>query len=153
MKKSLLNQTDSAELLSRLQALQVNSTRQWGKMTPHQMLCHLTDSFVGMMGGKSVSNKSNLFMRSVGKWVALQAPIPWPHGIKTMPEMDQLINGTRPVEFEQDRQKLQQAIAQFTASPRTFAFVPHPIFGTMTEAEWMIWGYRHCDHHFRQFGI
>jgi hypothetical protein len=28
----------------------------------------------------------------------------------------------------------------------------HPIFGRMTEAEWMRWGYLHTDHHLRQFG-
>lgn len=153
MKKSLLNASDKAEILTRLQSLQPNSPRQWGRMTAHQMMCHLTDSFVGMMGGKAVSNKSNFFSRSVMKWVALQSSLTWPHGIKTMPEMDQEVGGTPPEEFEQDRQKLEQAIAKFTTPQRTFAFMPHPIFDVMTEAEWMIWGYKHCDHHFRQFGI
>ena len=104
MKKSLLNASDKAEILTRLQSLQPNSPRQWGRMTAHQMMCHLTDSFVGMMGGKAVSNKSNFFSRSVMKWVALQSSLTWPHGIKTMPEMDQEVGGTPPEEFEQDRQ-------------------------------------------------
>jgi hypothetical protein len=117
------------------------------------MICHLTDSFVGMMGGKAVSSKSNFFMRTAGKWVALKAPMPWPHGIKTMPEMDQEIGGTRPVDFASDRQKLVQAIERFAAPQRDFSFHPHPIFGMMAEEEWMNWGYKHCDHHFRQFGI
>ena len=121
-------------------------------MTPHQMMCHLTDSFVGMMGGKVVSEKSNFFSRSVMKWVALQTSLPWPHGVKTRPEVDQEIGGTPPAEFEQDRQNLRLAIEQFAATQRTFAFPAHPIFGAMKETEWMIWGYKHCDHHFRQFG-
>ncbi len=140
------------QILARLQSVQADSPRQWGKMTPHQMICHLRDSFVGMMGGKDVSTKSNFFTRTIMKWGALKLPFPWPHDVKTMPEMDQEIGGTPPEEFEQDRQKLVQAIEQFTASQRTFVFTPHPIFGTMTEDEWMIWGYRHCDHHLRQFG-
>ncbi|MBL8203697.1 MAG: DUF1569 domain-containing protein [Blastocatellia bacterium] len=145
--------SDRAEILARLNQLRPDCQRQWGKMTPNQMLCHLTDSFVSMMGGKEVSNKSNFFMRSAGKWIALKAPMPWPHNIKTMPENDQEKGGTPPVEFESDRQKLAQAIERFTALPRDFAFQPHPIFGEMTETEWLIWGYKHCDHHFRQFGI
>ena len=28
----------------------------------------------------------------------------------------------------------------------------HPIFGRMSEAEWLRWGYLHTDHHLRQFG-
>jgi hypothetical protein len=87
------------------------------------------------------------------KWVALKSPLPWPHGIKTMPEMDQQIGGTPPEEFVADRQKLLQAIERFAATQRDFSFHPHPIFGAMREAEWMIWGYKHCDHHLRQFGL
>lgn len=153
VKKSFTNQPDIAEILARLQALRPESQRQWGKMTPHQMMCHLTDSFIGMMGGKAISSQSNFFMRSLGKRVALQTSLLWPHGIKTRPEVDQEIGGTPPQEFAQDRHKLQQAIAQFTAAERAFAFTPHPIFGAMTEDEWMIWGYKHCDHHLRQFGL
>lgn len=151
--KTLLNPQDTAEILARVQAVRPDSARQWGRMTPHQMMCHLTDSFVGMMGGKAVSNKSNFFSRSVMKWLALQLPMPWPHGVKTRPEMDQEIGGTPPQEFAPDRQKLRQAIEQFAAPQRAFAFHPHPIFGAMKETEWMIWGYKHADHHLRQFGV
>jgi hypothetical protein len=123
-------------------------------MTPNQMICHLTDSFVSMMGGKAVSDKSNFFTRSaLMKWLSLKAPMQWPHGVKTTPENDQEVGGTPPVEFETDRQKLRQAMEQFAAPQRDFAFQAHPIFGTMTEEEWMIWGYKHCDHHLRQFGL
>ena len=149
--KTLL--ADKAEILTRLQQLRPDSTRQWGKMTPHQMLCHLNDSFVAMMGSKPISSKSNFVMRSVGKWVALQSPMPWPHGVKTMPEVDQQMGGTPPIEFAQDRQTLLQTIERFAAPQRDFSFQAHPIFGNMTEMEWMIWGYRHCDHHLRQFGL
>jgi len=29
----------------------------------------------------------------------------------------------------------------------------HPLFGRLTTAEWGRWGYRHMDHHLRQFGV
>jgi hypothetical protein len=32
-------------------------------------------------------------------------------------------------------------------------YAAHPMFGPLTRREWMLWGYRHMDHHFRQFGI
>ncbi|HEV2663419.1 MAG TPA: DUF1569 domain-containing protein [Blastocatellia bacterium] len=32
-------------------------------------------------------------------------------------------------------------------------FHPHPYFGAMSESQWMRWGYLHCDHHLRQFGV
>ena len=34
------------------------------------------------------------------KWVALYAPIPWPKGVPTRPEMDQYVGGTAPFEFD-----------------------------------------------------
>ena len=32
-------------LLARLRVLRPDSPRHWGRMTPHQMVCHLTDAF------------------------------------------------------------------------------------------------------------
>lgn len=29
----------------------------------------------------------------------------------------------------------------------------HSMFGVMTPADWLIWGYPHTDHHLRQFGV
>ncbi len=70
-----------------------------------------------------------------------------------MPEMDQEIGGTRPVEFDGDVRELRRLLERFTRQPRDFSWRPHPIFGEMTEKDWMRWGYLHMDHHFRQFGV
>ena len=66
--------------------------------------------------------------------------------------MDQLVGGTRPTAFLEDRAALAAAIEQFARQPRTAQFSRRPIFGELTEWEWMRWGYLHADHHFRQFG-
>jgi hypothetical protein len=28
----------------------------------------------------------------------------------------------------------------------------HPLFGRMSDADWLRWAYLHADHHLRQFG-
>ena len=87
------------------------------------------------------------------KWAALYFPMQWPHGVPTMPEVDQEKFGTAPAVFQAD---LRQAIAlteEFARTPRSFTFAPHPMFKVMTEKEWMRWGYLHTDHHLRQFGV
>ena len=85
------------------------------------------------------------------KWIAIHSGLPWPHGVKTMPEVDQEIGGTRPVEFTRDRRELEELIEQF--AQRTDATMqPHPMFGRMSTVEWQRWGYLHMDHHLRQFG-
>lgn len=32
-------------------------------------------------------------------------------------------------------------------------FGVHPGFGRMSQSDWLRWGYRHVDHHLRQFGV
>ena len=153
MKKSFLNQNDKAEIFERLRRMRADSQRNWGKMTAHQAICHLNDSFKCKTGERLGARTDNWFTRSIMKWVALQSPLPWPHGIKTMPEFDQQIGGTPPEDFERDRLQLEAMIEIFCQPAELTPSQPHPIFGQMTEAEWMRWGYLHCDHHLRQFGV
>ena len=153
MKKNLHNPADLTEIMTRLASVRPDSTRQWGKMTPHQMLCHLGDSYLIAMGEREAKRRDNFLFRTVLKWVVLDTPLPWAKGFKTGPTADQEIGGTKPVEFERDRQRLAEIIQRFTAAPRDFQFAPHPVFGVMNEAHWLRWGYLHADHHFRQFGV
>jgi hypothetical protein len=153
MMKSLLNPVDKKEIFERLSNVRPDDRRRWGRMTSHQMICHLSDSFRSRLGEKKNSRVDNIFTRTVVKWIALYAPMRWPHDVKTRPEMDQEVGGTRPDDFDRDRRQLVELIERFTAPARNAEFHPHPFFGDMTEAEWMRWGYLHCDHHLRQFGI
>lgn len=144
---------DREEIAARLGLVRDRSARRWGKMTAHQMVCHLGDSFQGVIGEKALAAKPATFTQGLMKCVALYVPLRWPHGIKTMPEVDQEIGGTRPLEFEADVRELRRLLERFTRQPKGFAWRPHPIFGAMTEKDWMRWGYLHMDHHFRQFGV
>jgi Protein of unknown function (DUF1569) len=140
------------EITDRLGFVRVDSRRRWGKMTAHQMICHLCDSFRGVTGEKALQPRAGAF-RGLMKWGALYVPLKWPHGFQTMPEMDQEIGGTRPVEFDADVRELRRAMERFTRQPRDFTWGPHPIFGVMADKEWMRWAYLHMDHHLRQFGV
>jgi len=119
-------------------------------MTAHQMVCHLVDTFRVVHGEKAVSSVVNLFGRTVMKWGALHTPIPWPHGVPTRPEIEQGIGGTPPVDWAADCAELRRRILEFPAQTR---FEQHPMMGRLKLHEWRIWGFRHVDHHFRQFGV
>jgi hypothetical protein len=151
--KTLANEAERAEILARMGRVKTDSARRWGKMSAHQMVCHLADSFRGVMGERPLSMMPGNFGRGVMKWVALYSGIPWPHGLKTMPEVDQLIGGSRPAEFAADVQQLRTLFDRFTAQTRDFVWARHPMFPAMTETDWMRWAYLHMDHHFRQFGV
>lgn len=152
MKQTLADPALREALVARLRRLAPDSPRQWGRMTPHQAMCHLSDSFKSMMSPTAINSVATPFSRTVIKWIALKAPMKWPHGVKTRPEVDQEIGGTRPVEFARDRGELEALVEQFAARDGG-AFQPHPMFGPMTTEEWHRWGWRHMDHHLRQFGV
>ena len=151
--KSLNNRIDREQLRDRLLKIAPDSPRRWGKMTAHQMICHLTDSFRAGTGEKEVSSTGNVLHRSALKWLALYVPVPWPHGVPTRPEMNQDLGGTKPLEFEKDRAEFLAIIERFSRSQRDFDWHPHPLFGLMADRDWFRWGYLHVDHHLRQFGV
>jgi hypothetical protein len=152
--KTLANERDRAAVLERLRHVQPDSQRQWGKMTAHQMICHLNDSFKSCIGERDVkSRKSNFLTRSVVRWIALYAPLKWPHGIKTTPENDQERGGTPPEDFQRDLEALAAMIERVSRDQRDFQWQRHPLFDAMSERDWSRWGYLHVDHHLRQFGV
>ena len=152
--KTLGNQADKEVLLNRLQQVNPDSQRRWGKMTPHQMICHLNDSFKSVMGERQIAgDKSNLLTRSLVRWIALYVPLKWPHGAPTMPENDQERRGTPPEDFQRDQDALASMIERVTATERDFQWGRHPLFAEMSERDWMRWAYLHVDHHLRQFGV
>ena len=149
--KMLNDPHDKAAIVARLHQLRPDTVRLWGKMTVAQMVCHLNDSFLGMMGEKPAKIVRFSLWR-LTKPMALSGRMQWPQGVKTRPEFEQGIGGTPPAEFETDLQMLLATVERFVGTARSFEFRPHPMFGPMTEKEWMRWGYLHCDHHLRQFG-
>ena len=150
--KTLSHEACRAELIRRLGTLRPDSPRQWGRMSAHQMVCHVIDCFRMMSGEKAVSPATGVMQRTFVKWIALYAPVRWPSGILTRPEVDQYISGTRPSEFAADVATLASVIANLQPRERGAGWPAHPIFGPMSERAWFRWAYLHTDHHLRQFG-
>jgi hypothetical protein len=149
--KSLLDAETQREIRDRLSRLTSDSPRRWGRMNAHQMICHLSDSFRGVLGERPIPMVTTPLPRSIFKFLALSVPMQWPHGTKTGPSIDQFIGGTRPTEFAADAAGLRALFERFVSAPDKI--IPqHPFFGDMTQRDWLRWGYLHMDHHFRQFG-
>jgi Protein of unknown function (DUF1569) len=151
--RSLANPSDKSAIVLRLKAIRHDSPRQWGRMSSHQMICHLSDGFRVAIGEKPALFTPNWITQTLVKWIALRAPMKWPQGVQTPPEVNQEGDAcTLPMDFDQDLKQLLTLIERFTAPQRAFQFHPHPMFGPLSEQEWFRWGYRHMDHHLRQFG-
>lgn len=151
--RTLANPGDRDQVLGRLSRLTPDRERRWGTMTPNEMLCHLSDAFRTALGELRPAPIPAMFgLRGpVVKWVALSLPLPWPHGIKGPAEVDPKRNGNKPAEFAGDRERVQTMAMRLVdeAGDET----PHPMFGSMTRADWLRWGWLHMDHHLRQFGL
>ena len=151
--KTLSNPQSRQELSIRLENVHPDTPRRWGKMTAPQMICHVSDAFLGIMGDKPMEVPRGFTFWPFMKSFVLYAPVRWPQGVPTRPEFDQCAGGgTRPAQFDEDKRSLLAAIDKFSAEPRSFAFRPHPMFKELSEKDWMRWGYLHVDHHLRQFG-
>jgi len=153
--KSLLNSADKEELLQRITSVQPSDQRLWGKMSAHQMICHLADGYRVYTGEISAEPvRAPAFVKSLVRTAALYMPLHWPKGrIPTLPKIDQAAGyGTRPVEFEKDVQILCELLDRFTKLKPDFVFNPHPGLGALSYSQWMRLGYLHSDHHLRQFG-
>jgi hypothetical protein len=150
--KTLGNASDKAEILRRLESISPATQRRWGRMSAHNMICHLSDGFRLYMGDRPAKPAPTRLPRPILKWVALWAPLPWPHGFQTFPELDQESQGTRPAGFANDVAELRRLIHTFVGPPARYSSLPHPHFGHLNEREWLRLGYLHTDHHLRQFG-
>jgi hypothetical protein len=148
--KSLAHERSKAEILRRVRTVRPDSARRWGRMSAHQMVCHVSDAFRMATGERPVSDATSLLQRTIVKWIALYLPLPWPEGILTRPEIDQEIGGTCPTDFVSDVAALEQLMVRITTQPVVWSV--HPIFGRMSDAAWLRWAYLHMDHHLRQFG-
>jgi hypothetical protein len=149
--KTLKSIAARQEILNRLAQLSERDPARWGKMSAHQTLCHLRDSYCVALGEKTVRPATGPLRRTLMKWVSLWVPLHWVKGFPTRPEIEQGKGGSVPSEFETDREALQIVIGRFCQEVRAPRF-PHPIFGPMKADEWYRWGYLHADHHLRQFG-
>lgn len=150
--KTLARERDKAEILGRLRSVRPESVRRWGRMSPHQMVCHLADWSRMALGQRAVSPATGVLQRTLLKVVALYVPVPWPSGIRTRPEVDQERGGTRPVVFAADVAQAEELLQLVTAPTRHLDRQLHPVFGPMSDAAWLRLGYLHADHHLRQFG-
>ena len=136
-----------AEIVRRLEGLNPNATRLWGRMTPHQAVCHLSDSFKAILDDRPLPAQPLTLTRRLQRIFAFTLPLPWPKGVPTSPEVDAEKGGTPPGNFERDVAELIDLLERYVASDgRTLG--RHYVWGDMSRGEWG----RHMDHHLRQFG-
>ncbi|QIH37298.1 DUF1569 domain-containing protein [Flavobacterium sp. Sr18] len=143
---NLYNQTDFNGILKRLDNLQPNAVRQWGKMDVAQMLAHLNAFLETALNLDP--QKRMLIGRILGGL------------FKTRYVSEKQFSKNRPTgknyiftdlqNFEKEKSKALQLVRQFYESgPTKCTGLPHPFFGYLTPNAWAIAQWKHFDHHLR----
>ncbi|MCW5957279.1 MAG: DUF1569 domain-containing protein [Pyrinomonadaceae bacterium] len=148
--KTIFDGQDLNELLERLNKLDTGSERQWGKMSPSQMMEHLARALEMGSGAKPMKQilPGKLFSRFFRNEFFGEQPFK-----KNRPTGPDFIVKDEP-DFESTRERLRKLIADFhdLGEDGTNGNV-HGFFGPLTGKQWGETQYKHLDHHFRQFGL
>jgi hypothetical protein len=148
--KSIFEPETHAELLERLGKLTPETERQWGKMTPSQMMEH-TARALEMATGK-VPMKHAFIGKAIG-WIFKSKFLGEQPFSKNSPTGPTLIIKDDP-DFEVTRERLIGLISHLHSlgESGTDGNV-HGFFGPLTGKQWGVSQYKHVDHHLRQFGV
>ena len=146
--KSLFDQEAIAEIRQRLDNLSEDSQRQWGKMTPGQMLHHCQGPFNIMLGKNDYGMKPNWLAQLLFK-KSLYNDKPWRKNLPTA----KFLRETEPRDFNDSKEGLLSLLTAFEGERDRSDWAPHPAFGKFTKQQWGQMQYKHLDHHLRQFGI
>ena len=148
--KNLWEESTRRELLARAWQLTPASEARWGKLTVDRMLAHVVDGFLMAMGDIVVEPK--------------RVPIPihrWPLNVlfihlvgmpKHAPTAPELLSRT-PRSIEAELRELDAQLTRFAAMRERSDWPAHPFFGKLSRRSWGVLGYKHTDHHLRQFGV
>lgn len=145
--KSVFDKVTRDELTSRINNLNENSTRQWGKMNVGQMLEHCVraeESYLGKVHYRRV------FMGYLFGKIALKNMLkddsPVKRNMPTKPEF--VVTGTYD-NIEEGKKRWIKLIEEYGQCMKPI-FV-HFFFGPMTKEQLGYFVYKHADHHLRQF--
>lgn len=145
---NLFDSSASEEILLRIERINANTPAAWGKMNAAQMMAHCQATFSAYFSEKKVKRGlASLLFGKVAK-KKLFSNKPWPRGLPT--DRGFVVADQR--NFEVEKEKLLACINRFVDEGYTITSCVHPFFGKMSSQEWGMFGYKHLDHHLKQFG-
>ena len=145
--KNLFAPAVKQEVIERINKLNPQSQRQWGKMDVAQMLAHLQLP-IGIAFGTH-RPKGSFLLRLIGPMFKskLWEEKPYKHSLPTDPTF--IMTGNTK-DFAAEKNRLLDMINRFTED--NLSGERHPIFGRLTKEQWSKATWKHIDHHLKQFG-
>lgn len=146
--KNLFEPSVKQEIIDRINKLNAQTQRQWGKMDVAQMLAHIQMPIRIAYG--THKPKGSFLLRLIGPLFKskLWDENPYKHSLPTDPTFI-MINNEK--EFEKEKSAVLELINKFSAESITGEH--HPVFGKLTKDNWSKATWKHLDHHLKQFGV
>ena len=146
--RSLCDDPWRQEILSRARRLTPESRALWGKFTVDRMLAHVVETFRMGLGELPVKSKK-LILRHWPLNVLAVYVLPMPKGLPTARELV-----ARPAEsLNSELASLETYLEKFGRAQDRREWPEHPALGKLSRRAWGRLGYKHIDHHLRQFGV
>ena len=148
--KNLFDEGVKKEILARIDSLQPDTKALWGKMNVNQVLRHMALAFDIPPGTLDPTvDKAPPMPKWLLKFFLLNMKPPKAQA-ETFKEMNMVSNNINPASFEEEKQKLKEAVERFY---KTTSFIPvNKLAGKFSKNDWGKLNYNHTDHHLRQFG-
>ena len=147
--KNLFDVALANQVKQRIDSLQIDSKRQWGKMSVAQTAAHCASGLEMALG--EIKPPRVLIGRLLGPVIKPKAFGNDEPFRRNSPTADALVvTGER--NLDKERARLHALIDRFVLGGTSACTThPHPFFGPLSPAEWAILMYKHLDHHLRQF--
>ena len=147
--KSLYKEGDLNEMINRIESLPPNAERQWGTMTPGQMLAHCSEPFRQAFGEAKLKRSLPGYLFGGFAKKVVMGDKPFRHGLPT----NKAFIFKDDKNFDLEKKKLLEDVRRFgEGKGNNLSTEPHPLFGKLTSEEWDKLFCKHLDHHLRQFG-
>ena len=148
--KTIYNETDKNEILGRIEKLTPESKALWGKMNVAQMLAHSAKALQMAWGEVKTKNSPMQIIGQFFKKPFVRGEKLFGQNAPTSPEI-KIIDKK---EFQVEKVNFISAVNKaYTDGAKGPKVAKHAFFGKMTSDDWGLLGYKHSDHHLRQFGV
>ena len=145
--KTLFDPAVRDGLLARLEHVTADSRPRWGRMNVEQMLTHLVEA-MRMANGEFPTRPKKMVTRLPVLRELFVYWLPWPKGAPGPREL--FPASSRAV--DESKVELVRLVNLLGERGAQKEWPDHPVFGKLSSRGWARLGWRHMDHHLRQFG-
>jgi Protein of unknown function (DUF1569) len=146
---SLFDPQTAQTMQQRIENLQMDSPRMWGKMDVAQMMAHCAIGLETATG--KIHPKRTFIGKIIGGFMQGMLTDDKPMG-KNAPTHPTFVMVDEK-DFEKEKTRLLTLLKEFSEGGEAgVTKSPHPFFGKITPQQWSSGVWKHLDHHLRQFG-